>query len=155
MRRVALKYAKVRSRYDAKKKREQAKQKAALRKSKKKVAGKSKKKKSASEPVPAPAPVPATNNINLSDLPPPLLPDKVNESTRIIVQYAERLLKENNGLKQENEQLVQDVLRAKESEAERLKTNETHQAILDQMQVTADRLVRADTLLCLSLNMAS
>ena len=62
MRRVALKYAEVRSRYDAKRKREQAKQEAALRKSKKKVAGeskqKSKKKKSASEPAPAPAPVP-------------------------------------------------------------------------------------------------
>ena len=60
MRRVALKHAEIRSRYDAKKKREQAKQKAELRKSKKKVAGeskqKSKKKKSAPEPAPAPVP---------------------------------------------------------------------------------------------------
>ncbi|KAL1726187.1 hypothetical protein EV714DRAFT_287384 [Schizophyllum commune] len=60
MRRVALKYAEIRSRYDAKKKREQAKQKEALRKSKKKVAGeskqKSKKKKSAPEPASAPVP---------------------------------------------------------------------------------------------------
>ncbi|KAL1752128.1 hypothetical protein FB107DRAFT_293375 [Schizophyllum commune] len=60
MRRVALKHAEIRSRYDAKKKREQAKQKVALRKSEKKVAGeskqKSKKKKSALEPAPAPVP---------------------------------------------------------------------------------------------------
>ncbi|KAL1673623.1 hypothetical protein EV122DRAFT_294033 [Schizophyllum commune] len=60
MRRVALKHAEIRSRFDAKQKREQAKQKEALRKSKKKVAGeskqKSKKKKSAPEPAPAPVP---------------------------------------------------------------------------------------------------
>ncbi|KAI5834358.1 hypothetical protein K523DRAFT_369169 [Schizophyllum commune Tattone D] len=60
MRGVALKHAEIRSRLDAKKKREQAKQREALRKSKKKVAGeskqKSKKKKSAPEPAPAPVP---------------------------------------------------------------------------------------------------
>ncbi|KAL1689760.1 hypothetical protein GGG16DRAFT_126226 [Schizophyllum commune] len=60
MRRVALKHAEIRSRYDAKQKRERAKKKAALRESKKKVAGeskqKSKKKNSAPEPAPAPVP---------------------------------------------------------------------------------------------------